>query len=128
MKLRNIISVCLLAVYAIVVAHNFIPHHHHSEITESTHVCHHDDHHHIESGNAVVSHSHDSDAHIHCSFNEKIILNKILTLSSVHLPANPFEFFHCEENNQLLDDIYNLVVPQEKHCRDVQLRGPPHFS
>jgi hypothetical protein len=128
MKFRNIISVGLLAVYTIVVAHNFIPHHHHSEITETTHICHHEDHQHFESVNAVVDHSHDANEHIHCSFNEKIILTKGLTLSAVHLPANPFVFYQYEENKQLLSDLYHLVVPQEPQCRDVQLRGPPFFS
>jgi len=128
MRLRNIISVCLLAVYAIVVAHNFIPHHHHSEIAESTHTCNHEDHFHVDSGNAILDQSHDSDAHLHCSFNEKIILTKVLTLPLIYLAISPYEFVQCEENSQLLNDIYNLVLPQENHCRDVLLRGPPQFS
>ena len=126
--MRNIISICLLGVYAIVAAHNFIPHHHHSELVESTHICYHEDHIQLETGHAVVGHSHNTKAHIHCSFNEKIILTKGFNLSAVHLPVNSFELTHNEHISYLFSDSYLLIVPQEPQCRDVQLRGPPFFS
>ena len=128
MRMRSIISICLLTIYAIVVGHNFIPHHHHSEFAESNHICHHKDHHHIETSYSNVGHNHNTDAHSACSFNEKIILTKALTLSAVHFPANPFLLLPNEQNIQLLTDSYHLILLQDPNCRDVQLRGPPQFS
>lgn len=130
MKLQNIISICLLAVYTIVLSHNFVPHHHHSQAVEVVEHCNHEDHHRHDAieGQKQVRHSHDSEAHIHCSFEDVIILNKKISLSEVFLLTTFNEVIFATEDKQLFADTY--IIPQipESHCRDVQLRGPPQFS
>ena len=76
MKMRKFISVIVLAVYSIVLAHSFVPHHHHSEFTESTQICgliEHDAHHehqHELTGDCCIEQEHEENKHTFCSFDD----------------------------------------------------------
>lgn len=134
MKMRKFISLVVLAVYSIVIAHSFIPHHHHSELVENPQICgyaeyhvHHE--HQIEStGDCCVNQDHDHNSHQLCNFNEKTVLIKSLSLSNLYLPSTTLEFNGLEKTIQSLAGCYIPVHFPGVHCRDVQLRGPPQFS
>ncbi|MEN8118217.1 MAG: hypothetical protein ABFS16_14625 [Bacteroidota bacterium] len=144
MKLRNIISVCLLVVYALVMAHDFIPHHHHSNFSPNTNHCeyeheqnseheheHYNEHHHhhvASKEHKQVEHNHEHEAHIHCSFEEVLVLNKKVNLPEVNALMASFVFYFSEEENQQITDTYIAPNISEPHCRDVLVRGPPQFS
>lgn len=143
MSFRNFISVFLLTVYTVVLAHNFIPHHHHTEITAYTGYCeytheHADGHkhihpeHHQHKNEAVefkkVEHNQENETHIHCSFEDALVLNKRLNLSDIYVLFVSFAFVNAEEENKQLTDTYTAQKIAKPHCRDVQLRGPPQFS
>ena len=133
MTIKNIISFCLFAVYSLVLAHNFIPHHHHSEriqIVDHHHHCDDDHDHHHESNveHTKLSHSHSHEEHIHCSFEEVIVLNKKINISDVYTLAAVIEIDFAEDDKQQFVDSYIIPHVPETHCRDVQLRGPPQFS
>lgn len=128
-------------VYAVVMAHNFIPHHHHSEFAYSLnhneshheHEHHHkngEHHHHHEDVNesGKVEHEHETETHIHCSFKDALVLNKRLNISDIYVLVASFAVEVREEvTNQPID---RYIIPRiaKSHCRDVQLRGPPLFS
>lgn len=141
MKLRNIISTCLLAVYALVLAHNLVPHHHHSEFQKNSqhcefetppeHDCGHE--HHNESPEPVtascsVDNHQQNHAHTFCSFDEKIVLTKGINLSNLFLPSSEIKYFELVQNKQSFCTSYSSGFIHDPHCRDVQLRGPPQFS
>lgn len=141
--MRKIISVVILAVYSIVMAHGFIPHHHHSEFEGAQHCqidvadnrCddnhdHEHDHDHSskETGTCCVEHSHNQHPHNFCSFEEETILVKQISLSELFLPATEIDFTCLEKKIQSIADCYIPKEIPEPFCRDVQLRGPPHFS
>lgn len=134
MRIRKSISVLVLAVYAIVMAHNFIPHHHHSQITEDTHHCEHsghhphDDHQHEKNGDCCVDHSNDCDEMLHCSFEEETILAKSIDLSELFVPSTEIVYSDIEETKFSYVSIYIHIPIKDAHCRDVQFRGPPYFS
>ena len=131
MKTRSIISIVVLAVYSIVIAHNIIPHHHHSEFEQVTHLCEHDEHNdHQEeiNGTCCVDHCHDNHTHNHCSFDEKTILTKSISLSDLFIPSTEIEFVGLENNKQSVSDFYTPIQIPDTQCRDVLLRGPPQFS
>lgn len=141
MKLRNIISTCLLAIYTIVLAHNLVPHHHHSEFQQKSnhcnfetppeHDCEHE--HHNESPEPVIAsccvdnHQHNHD-HTFCSFEEKIVLIKGVNLSNLFLPSSQIEYLEMAQNKLSFCTSYFPNIIHNPHCRDVQLRGPPFFS
>lgn len=134
MKMKRFISVLVLAVYSIVLAHSFVPHHHHSEFVQNTNVCDHEQHvehqkhsaH--ETEHCCVDHSNEHQDHSFCSFEEKIILTKSIDLSEFFIPSFELEFIGLENNNQSIPDCYPPIQISSPHCRDVQLRGPPQFS
>lgn len=143
MRLRNIISVCLLTVYTIVIAHSFIPHHHHSEFAQAPQqcefekpqehsCCEHDTHEqqveHISDNCCLDNHNHNNHSHTFCSFEEKVVLKKGISLSNLFLPSIDIEYFELAQNNYSLTDSYLPIFIHDPHCRDVQLRGPPQFS
>ncbi len=132
MKLRNIISVVILAVYSIVIAHNIIPHHHHSDFARATyHSCEYSDHHNhqAEIGNTCSVHNnHDKHSHNHCSFEEITLLTKSISLSDLFIPSTEIELAGVEKNRQTVLDCYMPTQISALHCRDVLLRGPPQFS
>lgn len=138
MKIRNIISICLLTVYAIVMAHNFIPHHHHSENTQhceleqpEKHCCEHSNHAEQfvqETNSCSVNHHHENHSHTFCSFEEKIVLTKFISLSNLFLPSSEIEYFELPQNKKSFTDSYISIPFQDPQCRDVLLRGPPQFS
>lgn len=130
--MRKSISLIILAVYSIVMAHSFIPHHHHSDATHKTHSCeyNHQSEHHghpiSELDNCCFDHDHHS--HPFCTFEEKTILTKSIDLSDLFLPSNAIEFKGLEKRNQAVLYCHKPIQTPVPHCRDVQLRGPPYFS
>jgi len=134
MKMRKFISIVVLAVYSIVMAHSFIPHHHHSEFIKETQICEHaehdvhHEHEHEFAGDCCVNQEQDYNSHKHCSFDEITILAKSLNLSNLHLPSTEIEFSVLEKIIQSVSGCYIPIQISSPHCRDVQLRGPPHFS
>ena len=135
MKIKSIIAILILAVYSIVIAHSFIPHHHHSEYTPDTQVCqvekqHEKDKHADQHfSNCCVDHDHnDHTTQNHCSFNEKTILEKSRNLSAFIIPFTEIEFDGLEKKIQSISEGYIPIKIFAPHCRDLQLRGPPQFS
>lgn len=134
MKIKSIISILILAVYSIVIAHSFIPHHHHSDFVLLTHECNynehdaHHDHQHEITGDCCVNSDQKNDLHSPCSFDEKTILAKSLSLSNLYLPSVEIEFIGLEKKIQSISDAYVPIQTTDPRCRDVDLRGPPQFS
>ena len=142
MRLRNIISICLLTVYTIVMAHSFVPHHHHSEFEETAqycefekqqeHSCEHDTHEkqskYISVNCCLEHHQHTNHSHTFCSFEEKVVLTKWINLSNLFLPSTEIKYFELAQNKRSYTDAYLPRFIHDPHCRDVQLRGPPNFS
>jgi hypothetical protein len=135
MNLQNYIAICLLAVYSLVLTHNFVPHHHHSSnFTSAKHDHQHDDHHHhyhlyeIDMEHECIDHSHQHEAHVHCSFEEVTIPGKKISLSTFYALAVLLEIELNDQGKQLFADTYIVPHPTEPKCRDVQLRGPPQLS
>ena len=153
MKIRNLISICLLFTYFIVVAHNVVPHHHHSQFSGSACHCHsnektlhppqahehsHENCKHEHSSDALeeenqfacceLDHNHQNDKHVHCSFEESIVLNKQIDVSKLHILVvfDALTYNDCESTFVPFCTIESK--PLDAHCRDVQLRGPPTFS
>lgn len=132
--MRKSISIIVLAVYSIVMAHSFVPHHHHSELAENPEICEHvehDAHHehqHESAGDCCVNQESEHNAHQVCSFDEKTILAKSLSLSNLYFPSISIEFTDVEKTIQSLADCYIPTQIPDAHCRDVNPRGPPQFS
>ena len=129
--MRKFISIVVLAVYSIVIAHNIIPHHHHSEFAQGTHLCEHSDHNNHQTeiaGTCCVHHNHDEHTHSHCSFNEITLLTKSISLSDLFIPSTEIEFAGIEKNRESVSDCYLPIQIPDPHCRGVLLRGPPLFS
>lgn len=141
MRLRNAISICLLTVYTIVMAHSFIPHHHHSEFTQTakhcefekqdTHsCCAHEQQTDTSTSPDKCSLDHHNQHHTHtfCSFEEKIVLNKGINLSNLFLLSIEIEYIELALNTKTYADSYFPNFIHDPHCRDFRLRGPPYFS
>lgn len=135
MKFKSCIAILILAVYSIVLAHSFIPHHHHSEFSPETQACQvnnqHEQHNHHDQNvsSCCVDHSHnEQNQQDHCSFNEKIILQKSIDLSVCYFPSIKIEFADIEKSTQAIVEGFIPLQILDPHCRDVQLRGPPLFS
>lgn len=132
--MRKFISLVVFAVYSIVMAHSFIPHHHHSELGEYPQICGYVEYnvHHVQQFESAekccVNQKHKHSSHQSCNFNEKTILIKSLSLSNLYLPSISIEFNGLEKTIQLLAGCYIPIQIPDVHCRDVQLRGPPQFS
>ena len=130
--LRKAISLVLLSVYSIVLAHSIIPHHHHSDpiadlcnfeiIADSLqaqqifelgqHQCHHD---------------HDSE--VHCHFNIELIPSKIVFISTIFLgEISLFEepTYASEQELIFADQSFSPTGIFIKHPSE--LRGPPTLS
>lgn len=132
MKLQNIISICLLTVYSLVLSHSFVPHHHHSQTAIIVKHCYHDEHHHqhdhdTEEEHIQVCHNH-AEEHVHCSFEDVIILSKTVNLSEFYSLIAYSEIEFAEEEKQRFEDFYIIPYIPELRCQDLQLRGPPNFS
>ena len=132
--MRKLISIIILAVYSIVMAHGFIPHHHHSNFVENTQICDHDHHQsqHEHEHESIADYSknqeHKHDSYIHCSFDEETILIKSISLSDLFLPSIEIEFVGLENNKQSISICCKFFQIPDPQCRDVLLRGPPQFS
>ena len=121
----------VLAVYSIVIAHNVIPHHHHSEFFEANHYCEQTedhDHEHHNAEECCLDHSHEDQAHAHCNFNEKTVLVKKVDISEYFFPASGIEDATPGSLNIQINYSYISTKTKEPYCRDVHLRGPPNFS
>jgi len=143
MKFRNIIALSLLAIYALVMAHNFIPHHHHSELAlcanlnETELHQHHDDehecnshHHTTKPREAYISlnHSYPIHDHTYCSFDDKIIRSEKINLPSFFALPMCFEYSFSEDIPQKIEAVDVISKHLSPKCRDVLRRGPPYFS
>jgi hypothetical protein len=129
MRLKYVISVILLTVYSIVLAHNFIPHHHHFEISLDADFACHAEKEHKQCTDGFSLHDDDMEGHTHnsCNFNEKIILTKLNNLPALYLPVNEVEIVFSEPAKQLFAESYFSIQLPDWHPRHIQLRGPPRF-
>ncbi len=130
MKLQNSIALCLLALYSLVLVHNFVPHCHqsiHEKFTE--HCCHHASHEQVADHDHEMENTyHEHETHIHCSFEEVLVLNKKTNLPTVYLIESSMIKEGSDEETKQHCDTYYFPAVTEPHCRDVKLRGPPQFS
>ncbi|NQU88455.1 MAG: hypothetical protein HQ541_22135 [Mariniphaga sp.] len=126
---RNIISILLLAIYSVVLAHNFVPHEHHSNSTNCEEHC--NSHTEIvaaEYCTSVHDHGSENHNHIHCHFEVKMLLSKMVTFSGFYIESENLNIILEEpEGRQINYFEYSQKIP-EPQCRDVYLRGPPTFS
>jgi hypothetical protein len=128
-------------VYALVLAHNLIPHHHHYEFQQislqfeyehaeehsSEHLLHSHDTDNLNENSCLHEHQHQH-SHTFCDFNEKIIRLKNIGLSDLFLPSIQIEYLTPAEKQQLFVDSHLSFLKHAPHCRDVSKRGPPQFS
>jgi hypothetical protein len=119
-----------------VLAHNIIPHHHHSGHNLALQHCEQDvqnvpfcDHaEHIDHTFTIFA-ACCANNHLHpiCSFDEEIVLTKWISLSNLFLPSTELIFSDFAQNIKSLPDPYLSIWIEEPYCRDVQHRGPPQF-
>ena len=131
MKMKNIISTILLAVYTIVLGHSVVPHHHHSENSGSPDFyCEMDDHQHSEDccEFSLTAHNHDTHQHQPCNFNEKTILTKSENLSGFFLPGASTEIDFSNQEENVVYSNYTVKFLSDPNYRHILLRGPPLFS
>ena len=121
MLLRRYISVLLIAIYAIVFSHDFMPHHHHTDACASH------DHHHNSSSHSddcqFPFHKHSMDEAGVFLNNSGIVINfDINNISPKELfsYADVIEF----ENDKILID-YILPVYKGPDLTSFSYRGPP---
>jgi hypothetical protein len=129
MKMKSILSVLFLAIYSIAMAHSVIPHHHHSDFAFDTHDCDHNLHQeHVEQSNTTccIDLGNEHQSHSICSFNEKTILAKSVSLSDLYLPSVEIESFGLDKKNLMGSDYTLPIHVISPRCRDLQFRGPPH--
>lgn len=116
----------LLAIYGLVMLHDFLPHHHHSEIQEFTHTCYYEEQQHLESGISGNFNNHQPDHHLACHFNGKILPAKVLSLSVVYLIEEQQQYTvpKSDEANANIEIIPRLRTefPGDRLSR----RGPPN--
>lgn len=130
MKIRNIISVILLAVYSIVLGHNVVPHHHHFENPQNPDFyCHFDE---VQQKDSCCDYSfadHGHSQHHHpCSFNEKIVLTKSGNFALLYLPGSAIEFDFSIQEKKTFYANYIVKLSIDPNLQGIQLRGPPHLS
>jgi hypothetical protein len=131
MKMRNIISAILLAVYSIVLGHNVVPHHHHFENAQNPDFyCQFEEVQHEESccDSSLSDHGHDSRQHHPCNFNEKIVLTKSGDFSMLYLPGPAVEFEFSIRKKKTFYSNYTVKTSTDPNLRNILLRGPPQFS
>ncbi len=130
--LRKTISLVLLSVYSIILAHSLIPHHHHSDaiadlcnfeiIADSSQAQQI-----FESGQHQCQHNHDSE--VHCHFNVELIPSKIVFISTTFLgDISLFEepSYVSEQELIFADQSFSptgIFIKQPS-----ELRGPPTLS
>jgi hypothetical protein len=131
MKMRNFISTILLAVYSIVLGHNFVPHHHHSEDSENPgFYCQLEEVQHEKNccDSSLADHGHDSQQHHPCNFNEKIVLTKSGNFSILYLPGLSTEFDFSIQEKKIFYTDFSVISVTDPNLRHILLRGPPQFS
>lgn len=127
-KMKVIMGLLMLLVYGLILVHNFIPHHTHSNIEYV----------HIHSSNEIHSHS-DCDHEHECQFpfHQHNINEAGLFLSSTTLVVNiPFEFESKLQKLDLMLDNPLIVINYytqilaldygEPEITSTSLRGPPN--
>jgi len=130
MKMRRVISFVILAVYSIVMAHNFIPHHHHSELNKATHYCKYDvqdnlSHQHEFTGSCCLFHSHDDQIQNPCGFDDETIILKSTDLQDLFISASTAELTGIRGSYRLISGIYIQYPVKETPLGSGILRGPP---
>lgn len=131
MKMRNIISTVLFAVYSIVIGHNFVPHHHHFENPQNPDFyCQLDEALQEENccDSSLADHGHDSRQHHPCNFNEKIVLSKSNTFSTLFLPASAVEIKFSNQEMRKIYASYAVKFFTAPDLQNILLRGPPQLS
>lgn len=131
MKMKRVISTILLTVYTIVLAHNIVPHHHHSENSASPDFyCEVDEQ--LKSEDcceySLTAHNHDSHQQQPCNFNEVTILTKSENLSVFFLPGSSVEIEFSNQEEIVIYSNYTTELKSEPNFRHTTLRGPPLFS
>ena len=130
--MRNIISTILLTVYSIVLGHNFVPHHHHSEDSHNpAFYCQVEEEQFKESccNFSLTNHGHDSHQHQPCNFNEKFVpAKKSSGLSVLFLPATPVEYEFSDQEKKVFYGNYITKNLTDRNSRYILLRGPPQLS
>ena len=130
--LRKVISLLLLSVYSIVLAHSIIPHHHHSdaiadicnfELTADSSQTQQI----FESGQYQCQHDHDSE--VHCHFNVELIPSKIVFISTTFLAEmSLFEEPTFASEQEFIFAEQSFTLPKKFIKHPSELRGPPTLS
>jgi hypothetical protein len=124
------------------MAHSFIPHHHHSTFVSSSQHCEQEKQNELaccehntneEQANYVevnccLEHHKHMHSHTFCSFEEKIVLSKGISLSDLFLPSSAIKHFELVLNYHSFTSVYLPNFIDDPHSPDLQLRGPPQFS
>lgn len=131
MMMRRYISVIILAVYSIVIAHNTIPHHHHNQFVEEA--CCLEEHSHEKDDHpcnefCCVDQEHQDHSHSYCSFEQNTLPAKLINLDDFIIPTqDDKEKIKLEVIDTKYFDHINHHT-KKPHCRNVSLRGPPVIS
>ena len=130
--LRKAISLVLLSVYSIVLAHSIIPHHHHSDAI--TDLCNFE----IladssqaqqifESGQHQCQHDHGSD--VYCHFDVELIPSKIVFISTTFLgEMSLFKEPSYASEQEFIFAEQSFNPPSKFTKQPSELRGPPTLS
>jgi hypothetical protein len=126
---RNILSLLFLTIYTIVLAHNFIPHHHHSDILGCKEQC---QEHSIQASETCCSlvkeHGHKHHNHTFCNFEIKTILSKMVKLSVFYIESDPIEFIRVKPKSTFVAIFDDSQITFNPYYHDISLRAPPLFS
>ena len=126
MKFKRVISVVLLTVYSIVLAHGFIPHEHHSIFDETLQTCNHN--HSLQEIDSARSLNHNHHKTHNCSFSDITVLTKSINLADLFVPLSETTFLNIETNSKPIISYYFPLKPYKILCRNISHRGPPQFS
>lgn len=122
---RKIVALVLLAIYGLVMLHDFLPHHHHSELQEYTHTCYFEEHQHLESDTPGIFNEHHDDHHLACHFNGKILPAKVLSLSVVYFIEEQQQFIAPESEQREINTDSTPRLRIEFPGDRLSRRGPP---
>ncbi len=126
MRLKRVISVVLLTVYSIVLAHGFIPHDHHSVFDKTVQTCNHN--HNLQETDNVCSLNHNHHKTHNCSFSDITVLTKLINLADLFVPLSETSFLNTETNGEQVTNFYFPLKTYKTLCRNISHRGPPQFS
>jgi hypothetical protein len=125
-SMRKIISIFFLSVYSIVLAHNIIPHEHHSDFSDCPKNC--------ETKNIQIlqncvslfhKHGHETHSHLHCHFNVKPLLAQVIKYTVSLAVTDILDFTPSVQEHKLITCFYySQKIPDPPH-QDLTLRAPP---